>query len=159
MASPVKRPASRASKDELFAAFDKLNSEYRKLASVPKETTVPSASSTASHQKIDPRAEQTTVEQTIAALLVLRGGFGGVVSGLSAQLTAEAARLATLRKEVDDKTQQLVLLHDIKVGDGTHSALIDEHREKSVNYERELSEAQKAAAGEVEAKTAAFRTE
>lgn len=159
MASPVKRPASRASKDEIFAAFDKLNSEYRKLASVPKETTVPSASSNASHPKSDPRAEQTTVEQTIAALMVLRGGFGGVVSGLSAQLTAEAARLATLRKEVDDRTKQIGALHHIEVGDGRLSALIEEHREKSVAYERELSEKQKAATGEVEAKTAAFRTE
>src|SRR6185369_2332769 len=39
------------------------------------------------------------------------------------------------------------------------SALIDEHREKSVAYERELSEKQKGAAAEIEAKTAAFRTE
>jgi hypothetical protein len=159
MAAPVKRPSSRASKDQIFAAFDQLASHYKKLAASPKETTVPSASSTASHPKTDSRAEQTSVEQTIAALLVLRGGFGGVVSGLSAQLTAEASRLATLHKEVDDKTQQLALLHDLQVGDGTLSALIEEHREKSVAYERELSERQTAATAEVEAKTAAFRTE
>lgn len=159
MASPVKRPQGRATKDQIFAAFDKLTSEYKKLAASPKETTVPSASSTASHPKGDPRAEQTTVEQTIAALLGLRGGFGGVVSGLSAQLTAEASRLATLHGEVDDRTQRLAALHDIQVGDDTLSALIEEHREKSVAYERERSEKEKGAAAEVEAKTAAFRTE
>lgn len=159
MASPVKRPTSRASKTQIFAAFDQLTSEYKKLAASPKETTVPSASSTASQQKSDPRTEQTTVAQTIAALLALRGGFGGVVSGLSAQLTTEASRLATLHQEASDKAQQLALLHDITVGDGTLSALIEEHREKSVAHERELSEKQETAAAEVEAKTAAFRTE
>jgi hypothetical protein len=82
-----------------------------------------------------------------------------VVSGLSARLTAEASRLATLHKEVDEKTQQLAQLHGLEVGDGTLSALIEEHREKSVAYERELSEKQKAAAAEVEAKTAAYRAE
>lgn len=159
MISPIKRPASRASKDQIFAAFDKLNSEYKKLAASPKETTVPSASSTASHQKSDSRLEQTTVEQTIAALIALRGGFGGVVSGLSARLTAEASLLTTLRKEVDDKAQQLALLHGIKVDDGTLSALVEGHREKSVTYERELADKQKAATAEAEAKGAAWRTE
>ena len=159
MASPVKRPPGRASKDQVFAAFDQLTSEYKKLAASPKETTVPNASTNGSQQKIDPRAEQTSVEQTIAALLLLRGGFGGVVSSLSERLTAEASRLATLHKEVGDKTQQLAHLHDIRIGDGTLSALIDEHREKSVAYERELSEKQKAAAADIEAKTVAWKAE
>jgi len=159
MAVPVKRPAGRASKPQVFAAFDQLTSEYKKLAASAKETTVPSASSTASHPKGASQGEPTTVLETIAALSALRGGFGGVVSGLSAQLTAEASRLATLHKEVDDKTRQLAGLHDIQVGDGTLAALIEEHRDKSVAHERELSDKRTAAATEIEAKTAAFRAE
>jgi hypothetical protein len=159
MAPPVKRPSSRASKTQIFAAFDQLNSEYKKLAAAPKETTVPSASTPASQQNGHARADHTTVGQTIAALLVLRGGFGGVVSGLSSQLTAEASRLATLHQEVGDKTKLLAVLHEIEVGDGTLAALIQEHHDKSVAFERELSEKQKAATAEIEARTAAWRAE
>ena len=159
MALPVKRPSSRASKDQIFTAFDHLAGEYRKLAAAPKETTVPSASSNGNHAKSDPRVEPGTVEQTIGALLALRSGFGGVVSGLSAQLTAEASRLSTLRREVDDKTQQLTALYGLEVGDGTLATLVEEHQRKSVAYEQELSEKQKAAAAEAEAKTAAWKAE
>src|SRR4051812_45725482 len=160
MATPVKRPTNRASKDQLLAAFDQLNTEYKKLAASPKETTVPSAPNTnaASHNG-DAQREDATLEQTISALLALRAGFGGAVSGISAKLTAEASRLTALRREVDEKTQQLAALHEIKVGDDTLEAVIVEHRTTSEAYERELEGKQKAAAAELEARTAAWNVE
>src|SRR5690242_13903546 len=101
MSGPVKRPTTRASKDQILAAFDQLNSEYKKVAAgaaaAPKESNVASASdSKAASRADDARPQDASIEGTIAALLALRAGFGGAVSELSAKLTAEASRLAEL---------------------------------------------------------------
>lgn len=160
MAIPVKRPTNRASKDQLLAAFDQLSGEYKKLAASPKETTVPSApTSNGGSRDGDARAEDATLEQTIAALLTLRAGFGGAVSGISAKLTAEASRLAALRREVDDKAQQLGSLHEIEIGDDTLETLITSYRATSEAYEQELAGKQRAAAAELEAKSVAWSAE
>src|SRR3954469_15765243 len=151
MSTPVKRPTSRASKDEILTAFDKLNSEYKKVsqsaasAAPSKEHTVASASESKNASRDDAaRADDASIEGTIAALLSLRSGFGSAVSGLSAKLTAEASRLTSLRSEVDSQAKQLTELHDIKITDNTLQTVILEYQAKSEEFKRELSDKQEA---------------
>ena len=62
------------------------------------------------------------------------------MSGLSAKLTAEAARLTGLREAVDSEAKQLGELHDLKITDDTLDTVIQEHQAKSGEFERELSD-------------------
>src|SRR5262245_36536336 len=109
MSTPVKRPTTRASKDQMLAAFDQLNAEYKKLASAAAGAAEAKESNVAaqSDSRNEARGDDTSIEATIAALLALRGGFGSAVSMLSAKLTAEASRLGELRKEADTQAKQL----------------------------------------------------
>ena len=163
MSSPVKRPTTRASKDQILAAFDQLNSEYKKLASAgsaapAKESNVATSEPrNGAHEAA--RAQDASIEATIAALLALRAGFGGAVSGLSAKLTAEASRLTELRKEVDADAKQLAELHEIQVSDDTLQKVILEYQAKSEEFKRELAERRAAFQAEIEAKTAAWVAE
>ena len=165
MSTPVKRPTTRASKDQILAAFDQLNSEYKKLSSSAasaapaKEHTVASASDPRNASRDDARGQDASIEGTIAALLSLRSGFGSAVSGLSAKLTAEASRLTELRKEVDNQVKQLAELHDIKVTETTLQTVIQDYQVKSDAFSRELSEKQEAFEAELEAKTTAWNAE
>jgi hypothetical protein len=165
MSSPVKRPTNRASKDQILAAFDQLNSEYKKLGSAAaaapsKEDTVASASESKNASRDDAaRADDASIEGTIAALLSLRSGFGSAVSGLSAKLTAEASRLASLHHEVDSQAKQLTELHDIKITDNTLQTVIQEYQTKSEGFERELTDKQEAFELEITAKTKAWSAE
>lgn len=166
MATPVKRPTTRASKDQILAAFDQLSSEYKKLsqgaagAAPAKETRVAQASETRTTPRADEaRAEETSIEGTIAALLALRGGFGGAVSGLSAKLTAEASRLTDLRGEVDNQAKQLAELHELKITDDTLDTVIQDHQAKSEQFERELADKRAAFESELQQRTRAWATE
>jgi hypothetical protein len=166
MSTPVKRPTTRASKDQMLAAFDQLNAEYKKLASASaaaepaKESHVATVSDSRNTPRDDAaRAQDASIEATIAALLALRAGFGGAVSGLSAKLTAEASRLSELRREVDSEAKQLTELHEIKVSDDTLQTVIQDYQAKSEAFKRELTEKQEAFESAIAAKIAAWAAE
>lgn len=166
MAVPVKRPAARASKEQILAAFDQLSSEYKKLsqsaasAAPGKETPVAQASDSRSTSRADEaRAEEASIEATIGALLSLRGGFGAAVSALSAKLTAEATRLSALRAEADSQARQIAELHDLKITDQTLETVIQEHQAKSEEFERELSDKRTAFESELSARAKAWSAE
>ncbi len=160
---PVKRPTARASKDQILAAFDQLNSEYKKLASAApvaapasKETVV----ATQPETKIGSQDQgAASIEATIAALLSLRSGFGGAVSALSAKLTAEASRLTELRKEADAQIKQITDLHEITVSEDTLKNVIQDYQAKSEAFKEELTQKQEAFEESITAKTAAWTTE
>jgi len=111
MSSPVKRPTNRASKDQILAAFDQLNSEYKKLGAPPlrappRSTPVASGLNPRMASRDDAaRADDASIggDDRRAALPAL--GFGSAVSGPPAKLTAEASRLASLHHEVDQSGQ------------------------------------------------------
>lgn len=160
---PVKRPTARASKDQILAAFDQLNSEYKKLASAGPAPASPAASASketaVATQSNSSQDASISIEATIAALLALRSGFGGAVSGLSAKLTAEASRLGELRKEVDAQAKQITDLHEIKVTDDTLGAVIQDYQTKRDAFQRELAEKEESFEASITAKTAAWATE
>jgi chromosome segregation ATPase len=79
----------------------------------------------------------STLEGIIETLSVLRPGFGDAVSELSAELIAEATKLAELRRAVEEETQQLKSLHGLEIADGTLAQLIQEYTEKSTTFEAE----------------------
>jgi chromosome segregation ATPase len=166
MSPPVKRPTTRASKDQILAAFDQLNSEYKKLASSAapaassKELPMASASDSKNASRdSDTRPHEGSIEGTIGALLALRSGFGSAVSGLSAKLTAEASRLTELRKEVDTQAKQLAELHEIKVSDDTLATVVRDYQIKSDAFKLELSDKQQTFEADLEARTRAWSSE
>jgi hypothetical protein len=165
MSAPVKRPTARASKDQILAAFDQLNSEYKKLAAgtaaaPSKESNVASASEPKNAAREgDARPQDASIEGTINALLALRSGFGGAVSELSAKLTAEASRLAELRREVDTQAKQLAELHEIKLADDTLEKVIQEYQTKSEVFQKELADKQEAFEAEMAQKNQAWSAE
>ncbi|MCC6556383.1 MAG: hypothetical protein IT372_25770 [Polyangiaceae bacterium] len=158
MSTPVKRPTARASKDQILAAFDQLNAEYKKLASAGPAPAAPAIKETAVATQSN-SSQDASVEATIAALLSLRAGFGGAVSALSAKLTAEASRLAELRKEVEAQAKQIAELHDIKVSDDTLASVIQEYQTKRDAFQRELTEKEESFEAAIAAKTAAWAAE
>jgi len=122
MSSPgPKRPTNRASKDQILAAFDQLNSEYKKLGSAA--AAAPSKEQHRGQCVLNPRMPPVTTPRgrtmhpsrgRIAALLSCARASAAPSAGLSAKLTAEASRLASLHHEVDSQAKQLTELHDIR---------------------------------------------
>lgn len=161
MSAPVKRPTTRASKDQILAAFDQLNAEYKKLASSGGAAPSSSSSKESNVATADLKSasQDASIEGTIAALLALRAGFGAAVSALSAKLTTEASRLTELRGDVDADAKQLKELHGVELSDNTLQTLIQDYQARSEAYRRELTEKRDAFDAEIAAKTAAWVTE
>ena len=160
----IKRPAKSASKDSLFAAFDQLNAEYKKLEAAlksrPEEpSTVNEIHVSTASTPTDGASGAASVEAVITSLLALKNDFGAAVSSLSARLTAEATRLGAQRQQAEEIVAQLRELHGLEVGDDTLQTVIREYQSKSEEFQKELKEKREAFEKLIAERQAAWQAE
>jgi len=161
----IRRPNSKANRDQILAAFDALNAEYKKLEasggkpggepSLPLKETVVAAGKAA----VDVGGEQS-IDGVIAGLAAIRSGFGNAVSGLSAKLTAEASRLEVLRSEIGEISKQLGDLHGISsVADNTLLTVVKTYDQEAEGFKKSLVEKQQSFEVEMTEKNRGWHTE
>ena len=151
----IRRPNSKANRDQILAAFDALNAEYKKLeASGGKPGGEPSlplkASVVAGKAAVDGSSGgEQSIDGVIAGLAAIRSGFGSAVSGLSAKLTAEASRLEVLRSEINEISKQLGELHGIsQVADNTLLTVVKTYDQEAEGFKKSLVDARAMSAAE-----------
>jgi len=162
----IRRPNSKANRDQILAAFDALNAEYKKLEAgggkpgdapaLPLKEKVVAGKAAA----VDGGSSEQSIDGVIAGLAAIRAGFGSAVSGLSANLTAEASRLEVLRSEIDAISTQLAELHGIKsVADNTLLTVVKTYDQEAEAFKKSLVEKQQAFEVELTEKNRGWHTE
>lgn len=160
----IKKPSKKASKDQLFAAFDQLHAEYKKLlggAAPVAQASSSEATSTINdniHNDGDPMAGQS-IEGTISNLVSLRDSFGTAVSALSSRLTAEASRLQEVQNQAGQLAEQLNELYGLEVSDNTLQVVIDEYQNKSVSFQKDLKDKRESFERNISEREASWRLE
>lgn len=85
-----------------------------------------------------------SVESVVTAFENIKGNVGIAISGLSDNLTKEAANLAVLQEESNEIEKQLLELHQIEEAvETTLSDIIREYIEKSESFEKIISQTEK----------------
>ncbi len=155
----------KSTKKEILDAYQELGRENKALqAEVTKlkaenqtlqnnlakgMTTQKSAPQPQSFAKAEPKQVSTpnlnggyqSVESVVMAFENIKGNVGVAISGLSDNLTKEAANLAILQDESNQIETQLLELHQIEEAEeNTLSALIQEYIEKSESFEKIISQ-------------------
>ncbi|WP_291720435.1 hypothetical protein [Bernardetia sp.] len=85
-----------------------------------------------------------SVESVVTAFENIKGNVGIAISGLSDNLTKEAANLAVLQEESNEIESQLLELHQIEEAEeSTLSDIIREYIEKSESFEKIITQTEK----------------
>jgi chromosome segregation ATPase len=157
----IKRPGKTASKDAVFAAFDQLLVEYKKLADggAPVAAAAPAKTTTKTSTPDGDAMAGQSIEGTISNLIALRDSFGNAVSTLSTRLTTEASRLQDLQTQATELSDQLKELHGLEVADNTLQAVIEEYQNKSVSFQKDLKEKQENFERGIAARALSWKTE
>lgn len=148
----VKKPGERATKAQIFEAFDELMEEKKavetQLKQIQKEAQ---AKPSVAVKEKQPVVEATKVmsqtqiienkmNYTLESLAKLQAGFGSTVSELSEKLTSEASKLQELRGFVATEIQALKELHDLEVAEGMVDTLIETYETSSKAFKQEFTE-------------------
>ncbi|MEM7796811.1 MAG: hypothetical protein AAF579_20445 [Cyanobacteria bacterium P01_C01_bin.118] len=134
--------ASQDSKDQIFAAFERILTERQNLGSriATKEEEV----LIAKNKQILNSAAAYTVDGIIKGLADLQLEFGSIVTQLSEKLTAESLKLGELDQAIDIETRHLQTLKHIRVVADTLHLRTQEYQDKLSALEQTEAE-QKAA--------------
>jgi len=135
----------------LQAEVTKLKAENKTLQSNLEKNIAPqkSAPKVQSFAKAEPKQVSNndlnggyqSVESVVMAFENIKGNVGVAISGLSDNLTKEAANLAVLQDESNQIETQLLELHQIEEAEeNTLSALIQEYIEKSESFEKIITQ-------------------
>ncbi len=134
--------ASRDSKDQVFAAFEQILTERKKLGS--RIATKEEEAVAARNEQVLNVASGYTIDGIVKGLADLQLEFGSIVTQLSEKLTAESLKLVELDQAIDIETRHLQTLKQIRVVADTLYLLTKEHQDKLSNLEQTEAE-QKAA--------------
>ena len=147
----VKKPSEKATKAQIFDAFDQLLEEKKVVETQLKQLQQEQQSKPAVAVKERQLSEapivinqtqivQTKMNHTLEILAKLQLGFGSTVSELSEKLTSEASKLQELRDLVATEVQQLNELHSLEVADETLDTLIENYQTSYKVFKEEFSE-------------------
>lgn len=139
---------SKSTKAEILAAYKELEKQKKSLESEIKQqvqkklTVAPIASSTAINVKPAVLTRNQDVaqdlSQTIQSLEKIQSGFGGAVSNLSEQLTAEATELEAVRTAIATETEDLANLHQLTdIDESTIDFLLDQYQASTKKFTEE----------------------
>lgn len=110
----------------------------------PKQTVSSAANSQNSVSNNGSTVGYQSVESVVTAFEHIKGNVGVAISGLSDNLTKEAANFAVLQEESNQIEMQLLELHQIEEAEeNTLSKLIQEYIEKSESFEKIISQTEK----------------
>lgn len=152
----AKKITSKSTKAQIMEAFEELEQENSSLETQIKQLNKEkqaAAKSTISAIKENNLAEvkstmnngqkaQQKIDRTIESLQLLQLGFGGAVSDLSEQLTAEASKLQELEELVGKEVEELQDLHDLEVSEDSLDTLIETYKDRAKAFAEEKSDRQ-----------------
>ncbi|MEM9006215.1 MAG: hypothetical protein AAGE59_22145 [Cyanobacteria bacterium P01_F01_bin.86] len=141
--------ASQTSKEEVFADFEKILAERKKLGS--RIATKEDEAAAARNEQVLDRASAYTVDGIVKGLADLQLEFGSVVAQLSEKLSAESLKLEELDQAIAIETHHLQMLKQIRVVADTLHLLTQEHQEKLRTLEQTDAEQQAVLAQEIAA--------
>ena len=100
-----------------------------------------------------------TVHEVLQGLSALRAGFGSAISALSAQLTAEATKLAELQRGIAAQTNELKELHGLEVTEQTLDELLQKYTEESERFDADMHQQRQAFGQEMAEQRAVWHKE
>ncbi len=122
--------STKSTKTEIFDAYEELVREHQALQAhlaelrAGQQTVIPRAPQVIEAKPFTEAVKGATVPEVLQGLSALRAGFGSAISALSAQLTAEATKLAALQRGIAAQTNELKELHGLEVTEQTASIAV-----------------------------------
>lgn len=166
----AKKITSKSTKAEILEAFKELEkeksaleSELKKLTKLTQSVAKPDPSILSGKgteaMKVSPPA-QDKMNQTIDILERVQVSFGGAVSDLSEQLTAEASTLGNVQDLVKEELESLKYLHGLEeVEEYALDDLIESYEESSKSFEEAESQKRETLDQEVQELRKSWRKE
>ena len=119
---------SQASKEQVFADFERILSERKKLSS--RIATKEEEAAAARNEQLLDVASAYTVDGIVKGLADLQLEFSSIVTQLSEKLTTESLKLGELDRAIEIETRHLQTLKQIRVVADTLYLLTQEHQDK-----------------------------
>src|SRR5262245_32133045 len=122
--------SAKSTKMEILDAYEELVREHQALQAHLEEVragtraAISRAPQVIEGKPITETVKGATVHDVLQGLSALRAGFGSAISALSAQLTAEATKLAELRRGIAGQTSELKELYGLEVTEQTLDELL-----------------------------------
>jgi hypothetical protein len=138
MEKNLARLSTRNTKEEMIKAYNELVQRFQERATAQPEKKAEAAR--AAETVLVEKTAAYTVESIIKSLADLNINLGKGLTGLGAELTAEAAKLAEIRQAMAIETKKLEELHDIDLAANTLEQLIQEHASRKSAFETEMAE-------------------
>jgi hypothetical protein len=157
--------SAKSTKTEILEAYEELVREHQTLQArlqelrTGQQTVLPRAPQVIEAKPFAEAVKGTTVHEVLQGLSVLRTGFGSAISALSAQLTAEATKLAELRRSVAAQTNELKELHGLEVTEQTLDELLQKYAEESERFAADMQQQRQAFGQELTERRAAWQKE
>jgi hypothetical protein len=157
--------SAKSTKTEILDAYEELIREHQTLQAHLEElragqkTALSRAPQVIEAKPFTEAVKGTTVHEVLQGLSVLRTGFGNAISALSAQLTAEATKLAELRRGVAAQTNELKELHGLEVTEQTLDELLQKYAEESERFDADMQQQRHAFGQEIAERRAAWQQE
>ena len=157
--------STKSTKTEILDAYEELVREHQTLQAhleelrAGQQTALPRAPQVIEAKPFTEAVQGTTVHEVLQGLSVLRTGFGSAISALSAQLTAEATKLAELRRGVATQSKALKELHDLEVTEQTLDELLQKYAEASERFAADMQQQRQAFGQEIAERRTAWQQE
>jgi hypothetical protein len=157
--------SAKSTKTEILEAYEDLVREYQTLQAHLEElragqkTALPRTPQVTEAKPFTEAVKGTTLHEVLQGLSVLRTGFGSAISALSAQLTAEATKLAELRRDVAAQITALKELHDLEVMEQTLDELLQQYAEDAERFDTDMQQQRQAFEQEMAERRAAWHQE
>lgn len=139
--------ASQAGKEQVFADFERILAERKKLGS--RIATKEDEAVAARNKQVLEMASAYTADGIVKGLADLQLEFGSIVTQLSRKLSAESLKLEELDQAIAIETRHLQMLKQIRVVADTLHRLTQEHQEKLRTLEQTGAEQQAVLAKEM----------
>jgi hypothetical protein len=136
--------SAKSTKTEILDAYEELVRDHQAVQAHLEElragqpTAIPRAPQVIEAKPFTEAVKGATVHEVLQGLSALRAGFGSAISALSAQLTAEATKLAELRRGIAAQTHELKELHGLEVTDQTLDELLQQYTEESERFDADM---------------------
>ena len=157
--------SAKSTKTEILEAYEELVREHQTLHAhlqelrTGQQTALSRAPQVIEAKPFAEAVKGTTVHEVLQGLSVLRTGLGSAISALSAQLTAEATKLAELRSSVAAQTNALKDLHGLDVTEQTLDELLQTYAEASERFAADMQQQRQALGQDMTERRAAWQKE
>jgi hypothetical protein len=157
--------SAKSTKTEILDAYEELVRDHQALQAHLEElraegqTAIPRAPQVIEGKPFTEAVKGATVHEVLQGLSALLAGFGSAISALSAQLTAEATKLAELRRGIAAQTNELKELHGLEVTEQTLDELLQQYTEASERFDADMHQQRQAFGQEMAEQRAVWQNE